>query len=162
LRAGVGGAFIRVVAAGGWLRGAVCVNGSVVFVKEVNHASPCEGHEDIFGGEGKFPQVPDDIEDAMSNGSSNDEGQAESSSSVPQVFSEVFLIGNSFGNKDKVEGEGWVWVADVDEVRDVLVALEELLDVVDGRGECVGLKLGGRHGGVGVGLRKAGWLSCKC
>jgi len=120
---GVGGVLVRVVAAGGglcdWVWGAIYVDGGVVFVKEINHASPCEGHEDIFWGEGKLPQVPDDIEDAMSNGSSNDEGRAEGSSSVPQVFSEVFLVGDSLGDEDEVEVEGQVRVTGVNKVGDV-------------------------------------------
>ena len=43
----------------------------VMFIKKVDDASPCEAHVDIFGSEGKFPRVPDDVGDAMSNGSSN-------------------------------------------------------------------------------------------
>jgi len=78
---GVGGALVRVVAVGGGLCDgswtAIYVDGGVVFVKKINHAPPCEGHEDIFWGEGKLPQVPDDIEDAMSNGSGNGSGNNE-------------------------------------------------------------------------------------
>jgi len=54
--------------------------------------------------------------------------------------------------------EGWVRVAGVDEIRNVLVAHEEPLDVVDGGGESISLKVGGRHGKGGVELQKAGWL----
>ena len=72
---------VWVVAAGDGLCdqtwGAIHIDGSVVFVEEINHASPCEGHEDIFWGEGKLPQVPDDIEDAMSNGSGDGGGDNE-------------------------------------------------------------------------------------
>jgi len=138
------------------------VNGGIVFIKEINHASPCEGHEDIFWGEGKLPRVPDDIEDAMSNGSSDgggdNEGRAEGSSLIPQVLGEVLLIGDGFGNKDKVEVEGRVWVTGIDKVGNVLVAHEEPPDVVNGGGEGVSLETGGRHGERGVELRKAGWL----
>ena len=91
-----------------------------MFIKEINHASPCEGHENIFWGEGKLPRVPDDIEDAMSNGSGNgsgnDEGRAEGSSLVPQVFGEVFLVGNGFGDEDEVKVEGWVWITGIDKI----------------------------------------------
>jgi len=92
------------------------------------------------------------MSNGSSDGGSNDKGRAESGSSVPQVFGEVFLVGDSFGNKNEVEGEGQVWVAGVDEVGDILVALEELLDVVNGRGESVSLELGGRHSEVRVDL----------
>ena len=150
---GVGGALVRVVAAGGGLcnrvRGAIYVNGGIVFVKKVNHASPCEGHEDIFWGKGKLPQVLDDIEDAMSNGSGNgggnNEGRAEGGSLIPQVLREVLLVGNGLGNEDEVEVEGWVRVTGVNEVRNVLVAHEEPPDVIDGGGEGIGLEVGGRH-----------------
>jgi len=98
------------------------------------------------------------MSNGSSNGGSNDEGQAEGGSLIPQVFSEVLFIGDGFGDKDEVEGEGWVWVTGVDEVGGVLVALEELPDVVDGRREGIGLELGGRHNEVGVDLQKAGWL----
>jgi len=165
-RARVGGALVRVVAASDWLCdrawGAVYVNGSVVFIKKINHASPCEGHENIFWGKGKLPRVPDDIEDAMSNGSSNgggdNEGQAEGGLSIPQVFGEVLFIGDGFGDDDEVKGEGRVWVTGVDKVENILVAHEEPLDVVDGRGEGISLEVGGSHGKGGVGLRKASWL----
>jgi len=53
--------------------------------------------------------------------------------------------------------EGWVRIAGVDEVGNVLVAHEEPPDVVDGGGKGVGLEVGGKHG-KGVELRKAGWL----
>ena len=80
--AGVSGALVRVVAAGDrlcdWAWGAIYMDGGVMFIKKINHALPCEGHEDIFWGKGKLSRVPDDIEDAMLNGSgdggSNDEG----------------------------------------------------------------------------------------
>jgi len=133
-----------------WSWGAIYMDGSIVFVKKINHASPCEGHEDVFWGEGKLPRVPDDIEDAMSNGSSNggsdDEGQAKSGSSVPQVFSEVLFIGDSFSDEDEVEGEGRVWITGINEVGDVLVAHEEPPDVVNGGGEGISLEVGRRHG----------------
>ena len=129
-----------------------------MFIKEINHASPCEGHEDILWGEGELPQVPDDIEDAMSNGSGDDEGQAKSSSSIPQVLHEVFLIGNGLSNEEEVEVEGWVRVTGIDKVRNVLVAHEEPPDIVDSGGESVGLEVGGGHGKGEVKLRKAGWL----
>jgi len=149
-----------VVASSGGLRnqawGAIYVNGSVVFIKKVNHASPCEGHENIFWGEGKLPRVPDDIEDAMSNGSgdggSDDERQAEGGSSIPQVLREVLFVGDGFGNKDEVEVKGWVRVAGIDKVGNVLVAHEEPLDVVNSGGKGVGLETGGRHGEGGVEL----------
>jgi len=125
------------------------VNGRVVFIKEINHASPCEGHEDIFWGEGKLPRVPDDIEDAMSNGSGDgggdDERRAEGGSLIPQVFGEVLLVGNGFGDEDEVEVEGRVGIACIDKVGDVLVAHEESLDIVNGSGEGVSLEVGGRH-----------------
>ena len=148
------------VAAGGGLCNrvwsAIYVNGGIVFVKKVNHASPCEGHEDIFGGEGKLPRVPNDIEDAMSNGSGNggsdDKGRAESGSSIPQVFREVFLVGDSFGDEDEVEVEGWIGVGGIDEIGNVLVAHEEPPDIVDGGGEGISLEVGGRHGEGGVEL----------
>ena len=147
--AGVGGALVWMVAAGGWLCnrvwGAIYVDGSIMFIKEINHASPCEGHEDIFQGEGKLPQVPDDIEDAMSNGSSNDEGRAESGLSVPQVLSKVLLVGNSFSNENEVEGKSRIWIAGIDKVGDVLVAHEEPLNIVNGGGESIGLEVRGRH-----------------
>jgi len=54
-RAGVGGALVWMVAVGSQLWGAICVNGGIMFVKEINHALPCKGHEDIFWGEGKLP-----------------------------------------------------------------------------------------------------------
>jgi len=54
--------------------------------------------------------------------------------------------------------KGWVRVAGVDEVGNVLVAHEEPPDVVDSGGKGVGLETGGRHGEGGVELRKAGWL----
>jgi len=133
-----------------------------MFIKEINHASPCEGHEDIFWGEGKLPRVPNDIEDAMSNGSGNgggdDKGRAKRGSSIPQVFGEVFLVGDGFGDEDEVEMESGVRVASVDKVGDVLVAHEEPPDVVNGGGKGVSLETGGRHGEGGVELRKAGWL----
>jgi len=127
-----------------------------MFIKEINHASPCEGHEDIFWGEGKLPQVPDDIEDAMSNGSGdgggNDEGRAKGGSLIPQVLSEVLFVGDSLGNENEVEVEGWVGVTGIDKIGDVLVAHEEPPDVVNGGGESVGLEVGGRHGEGGVEL----------
>jgi len=98
------------------------------------------------------------MSNGSSDGSGNDKRQAKGGLLVPQVFGEVFLVGDSFGNKDEVEGEGWVWITDIDEVGDVLVALEELLDVVNGGGEGISLELGGRHSKVGVDLQKAGWL----
>jgi len=138
------------------------MDGSVVFVKEINHAPPCEGHEDVFWGEGKPPRVPDDIEDAMSNGSGDgggdDERRTESGSSIPQVFGEVLFIGDGFGDKDEVEGEGWVWVAGIDKVGNVLVAHEEPPDIVNSGGKGISLEVEGRHGKGGVELRKAGWL----
>ena len=86
----------------------------------------------------------------MSNGSgdggSDDEGRAESSSSIPQVFGEVFLIGDGFSNENKVKGGGRVMVAGVNKVRDVLVAHEEPPNIVNSSGEGVGLEVGGRHG----------------
>jgi len=105
---------VGMVAVGNWLCNqswsAIYVNGGVMFIKKINHALPCEGHEDIFWGEGKLPRVPDDIEDAMSNGSGNgggdDEGRAEGGLLIPQVFSEALFIGNGFGNEDEVEVEG--------------------------------------------------------
>jgi len=104
--AGVGSVLVRVVAAGSRLCdrawGAIYVDGGVVFIKKINHASPCEGHENVFWGEGKLPRVPNDIEDAMSNGSGdgggNDEGRAEGGSSIPQVLREVLLVGDGFGD----------------------------------------------------------------
>jgi len=157
---GVGGALVWVMATSGglcdWVWGAIYVDGGIMFIKEINHASPCEGHENIFWGEGKLPQVPDDIEDAMSNGngSSNNEGQAESGSSVPQVFGEVLFVGNGFGYEDEVEVKGQVRVAGVDKVRDVLVAHEEPPNVVDGSGKGISLEVGRRHGRRGVKLQK--------
>jgi len=165
-RAGVGGAWVGVVAAGDWLCdwswGAIYMDGGIMFIKKVNHASPCEGHEDIIWGKGKLPRVPDDIEDAMSDGSGNDEGQAEGGLSIPQVFGEVLLIGDGFGNEDEGEGEGLVWVAGVNEFRDILVAHKEPPDIVDGSGEGVGLEVGGRHGERGVWVVESWLASCKC
>ena len=129
-----------------------------MFIKEINHASPCKGHEDILWGKGKLPQVPDDIENAMSNGSGNDEGRAKGSLSVPQVLSEVFLVGDGLGDEDKIEVKGQVGVASINKVGNVLVAHEEPPDVVNGGGEGVSLEAGGRHDEGGVELRKAGWL----
>ena len=102
----------------------------------------------------------------MSNGSgdggSDDERRAEGGSSVPQVLSKDFLVGNGLGDENEVEVESGVGVTGVDEVRDVLVAHEEPPDVVDGSGEGVSLETGGRHGERGVELRKAGWLVASC
>ena len=144
---------VWVVAASGGLCnrvwGTIYVDGGIMFVKKINHASPCEGHEDIFWGEGKLPRVPDDIKDAMLNGSGDgggdDEGRAEGGPSIPQVFSEVFLIGDGLSNEDEVEVEGWVRVAGIDKIRDVLVAHEEPPDVVDGGRKGISLEVGGRH-----------------
>ena len=147
---------------GGWLCDgswtAIYMDGGVMFIKKINHASPCEGHENIFGGEGKLPRVPDDIEDAMSNGSGNDEGRAKRGPLVPQVFGEVLFVGDGFGDEDEIKGEGWVWVTDIDKVGDVLVAHEEPPDIVNGSGKGISLEVRGRHGKGGVELRKAGWL----
>jgi len=58
--------------------------------------------------------------------------------------------------------EGWVRVASVDKVGNVLVAHKEPPDVINGGGKGVGLEVGGRHGEGGVELRKAGWLVASC
>jgi len=90
------------------------------------------------------------MSNGSSNGGGNDEGQAEGGLSIPQVFGEVLFIGNSFSDEDEVKGEGRVWVAGVDKVRDILVAHKEPPDVVNGSGEGVSLEVGGRHDEGGV------------
>jgi len=48
------------------------------------------------------------MSNGSSDGGSDNEGRTEGGSSVPQVFGEVFLVGDSLGDKDEVEGEGQI------------------------------------------------------
>jgi len=96
----------------------------------------------------------------MANGSSNgggDDGMEIKGGIIitPQVILEQFLHFNGFQDHVKVEGEGGVIMAEVDEVEDIAFLLEKAFDEGEGILERGGVEEGGRHGKRGLVSKKA-------
>jgi len=102
----------------------ITVNVCVKLLEVINDASSCEAGVDEVRDE-EFLGVSDDIQDAMSNGSSDGDGDngMEVEGGVittSQAVLEHLLCFDGFQDDVKVEGKGGVVVTEVDEVEDVV------------------------------------------
>ena len=94
--------------------------------------------------------VPNDIQNAMLNGSSNRGGdngvKIEGGVIVaPQVILKQFLHFDGLQDDVKVKGEGGVIVAEVDKIEDIVFLLEKTFNEGKGILEGGGVEEGGRH-----------------
>ena len=78
----------------------ICMNGEVIIMEVVYDALSCKVGRGCVGNEGKFPQVPNGIQDAMvdgsGDGSDHDIVPGKDRFGVPGNFFKPLLVGHSF------------------------------------------------------------------
>jgi len=147
---GGGGATFRVgLISGAFAPCPITMNVCVKLLEIVNDASSCKASVDEVGYE-ELVGIPDDIQDAMANGSCDgggDDGvQVEGGTIVaPQAILEQLLHFNGLQDDVEVEEKGGVIVTEIDEVKDVDFFLEKTFDEGKGVSERGGVEEGGRH-----------------
>jgi len=119
------------------------MDSGIGIVEVADYASSCKVSRNQIKNEGKLPWIPNDIQDAMSNGSGDgsngDNVHGEDGFHISCDFFEPVANENELEVKD----EGGVVLTEIDEGDDVFLFLEEVLEIDGGGGE--GSRVEGWH-----------------
>ena len=124
------------------------MNSEVIVFKVIYNASSCKVGRGCIRNEGKLPQVPNGINDAMvdgsGDGSDGDIIHGEDGFGVPDDFFKSLLVGYGLQDELEVEDEGQVILAKVNKGDNVFFLPKEVAEVDGGSGERN--RVEGRHG----------------